>query len=97
VTAVYFSSPSGTASLAGSEHQRLWHMIEDITAGLLAVRKPWGQERMKELTGTEAPEGHAPSVSGLLRPASRGDRVRRAFLVGLVGEDGIAAVIPEPS
>lgn len=57
MSTVYFSSPARTASLAGGEKHRLWHMAHDITTGLLAVRKPWGQERMEELTGTAPPEG----------------------------------------
>jgi hypothetical protein len=36
---------------------------------------------------------HSPRPRGLLHPASRGDKVRRALLVGMVGEDGIAAAV----
>jgi len=57
VSTVYFSSPSGTAGLHGIEHARLWHLVRDITTGILAVRRPGGgRERMEELTGIEAPE-----------------------------------------
>jgi len=41
----------------------------------------------------DAEDGHAPALAGLLRPASRGDRVRRAVLAGIIGEDGIKALL----
>jgi hypothetical protein len=41
----------------------------------------------------DAEDGHVPAFAGLLRPASRGDRVRRAVLVGIIGEDGINALL----
>jgi hypothetical protein len=65
---------------------------KDIPPLLAAARKV-----LEVAAEFDAEDGHAPQVSGFLRPASRGDRIRRAFLVGLVGEDGIATVIPESS
>jgi hypothetical protein len=41
-------------------------------------------------------DGHVPALAGLLQPASRGDRVRRAALVGMIGEDGIKALLGAP-
>jgi hypothetical protein len=44
----------------------------------------------------DAEDGLLPRTAGPMQPGSRGDRVRRAILVGLVGlvgEDGIAAAV----
>ncbi len=41
----------------------------------------------------DAEDGHVPEIGDILRPRSREDRVRRAFLTDLVGGDGIAAVL----
>ncbi len=60
MSAIRFSSPGGTADLRGEERARLWHLVRDITTGILAVRQlSGGRERMEELTGTEAPEDFA--------------------------------------
>ena len=55
--AVYFSSPTGEASLSGREYHRLRSMLHDLATGILVVRSVQGRERIEELTGTEAPEG----------------------------------------
>jgi hypothetical protein len=79
------------SSLEAAGHALL-ETAKDVPPLLAAARKV-----LEAAADFDAEDGHIPAVSGLLRPASRGDRVRRAFLAGLVGEDGIAAVIPEPS
>lgn len=65
---------------------------KDIPPLLAAARKV-----LEVAAEFDAEDGHVPHAADLRRPASRGDRVRHAFLAGLVGEDGIAAAIPDPS
>jgi hypothetical protein len=70
----------------------LLETAKDVPALLSAARKV-----LEVAAEFDAEDGHVPQLSGLRQPASRGDRVRRAFLAGLVGEDGIAGVIPGPA
>lgn len=68
----------------------LLETAKDVPALLAAARKV-----LEVAAEFDAEDEHVPRAAGLRRPASRGDRVRRAFLAGLVGEDGIAAAVPD--
>lgn len=60
----------------------------DDTAGRHATAVTLASDRNSSL----AASGHVPAFAGLLRPASRGDRVRRAVLADIIGEDGLKAL-----
>ena len=75
------------SSLAASGHA-LIETAKDVPSLLAAMRG------VLTVAGEfDAEDGHIPAFAGLLRPASRGDRVRRAVLAGIIGEDGIKALL----
>jgi hypothetical protein len=70
----------------------LLETANDVPALLAAARKV-----LEVAAEFDSEDGHVPQAAGLRQPASRGDRVRRAFLAGLGGEDGMAALILGPA
>jgi hypothetical protein len=58
-----------------------------VTGQILAVMR----EALTVAAEFDAEDGHVPAFAGLLQPVSRGDRVRRGALAGIIGEDGIKA------
>jgi hypothetical protein len=74
------------SSLAASGHA-LIETAKDIPPLLAAMRKI-----LEVAAEFDAEDGHVPTFPSLLRPVSRGDRVRRAILAGVIGEDGLKAL-----
>jgi hypothetical protein len=75
------------SSLAASGHA-LIETAKDVPLLLAAVREVLG------VAGEfDAEDGHVPAFVGLLRPALRGDRVRRTGLAGIIGGDDIKALL----
>jgi hypothetical protein len=79
------SDPNSSLPAAG---HALIETAKDVPLLLAAMRQV-----LEVAAEFDAEDGHVRHTAGLLRPRSRGDRVRRAILIGLVGEDGIAAAV----
>jgi len=78
---IYFHSPSGTAELHGSERHHLGALVSDVTVGLLNVRSPSNEDRLKRLIHPEHYMATTP-----FRPGGWATSFETALRVGIDGQ-----------